>query len=105
MPEGHQLKIWTWSTSGTANEKTATILPGVPYQSNTALKEGATCYNTLWLYRESDGVVSRASEDEKIFLIEAPVVVPPPPSRERSTPPSPPQRRPGARSSPGSARV
>ena len=77
VPAGHQLKIWTWSSPGTATAKTATITPGVAYQSNTALKEGETCYNMLWLYRESDGVVSRISEDEKIFLIEAPVVVPP----------------------------
>ena len=40
VPAGHQLKIWTWSSPGTATAKTATITPGVAYQSNTALKEG-----------------------------------------------------------------
>ena len=78
--------------------------PVCPIRASTALKEGQTCYNSLWLYRESDGVVTRVSEDEKTFLAQAPAV---PPSHSAAWPVDrrhrlPPRRPQGVGSRPGS---
>jgi len=80
VPDGHLLKLYSNTTpGGTATARSATLTPGVLFQSSGPLALGATCYNSIWLLRESDGAILAASENEISFVIKETGTVTPPP--------------------------